>query len=84
MTKKWHGVAPIDRSLPTISAKEYEIMGYGPRTDFKTYKKIDLYSKGTYLCSSKAYRTCREFKERYAKLHDLDPKELKAYFSERQ
>jgi hypothetical protein len=60
------------------------------------FKKIDLFYKGNYLCSTNASRTCREAKEKYVKnilTNSSYPKhiemmqnvkELKAFFDKKR
>lgn len=54
---------------------------------FKTYqKKIDFYLKDlkgnyAYECSSIAYKTCKEAKDKFCALHRLDHSQVKTKFS---
>lgn len=59
-----------------------------PRTDFKVYKrKIDVFCiapNGTYsqyLCSTNAYKLCREAIEGVAAERGIDPCKLRANFA---
>ncbi len=63
---------------------------YTEKTDFKVYKrKIDIYlrhfndKKFYYECSSMAYRTCKEAKERFCKMHGLDNTQVKVVFADK-
>lgn len=56
--------------------------------NFKTYqKKIDFYLRKfqtkswVYECSSMAYKTCKEAKEKFCALHGLDHSQVKTSFS---